>query len=113
MHAHPFLDGNGRVIITVHTELAQRAEVGINLMATKKQDYLAALTKHLNDPASGALDQYLYPFIGAPVGYAKLAEHISSTKGLAGGDFFPDVKYVPYAELDVEKHHPKLPFKPN
>jgi cell filamentation protein len=39
---HPFLDGNDRTIMTVHTVLAQRAGLSIDWAATKKEAYLDA-----------------------------------------------------------------------
>ena len=41
-YAHPFLDGNGRTIMVVHTELAQRAGVSIAWDATDKDAYLGS-----------------------------------------------------------------------
>jgi cell filamentation protein len=35
-YAHPFLDGNGRAIMTVHSVMAQRAGFGIDWSSTKK-----------------------------------------------------------------------------
>ncbi len=62
-HAHPFLDGNGRTVMVLHTELAYRAGISIDWVQTDKTDYLVALTKELNDPEQGHLDNYLQPFI--------------------------------------------------
>ena len=63
-YAHPFLDGNGRTIMVVHTELATRAGIRIDWVRTDKQDYLAALTQELDRPGKGELDSYLKPFVG-------------------------------------------------
>ena len=57
--AHPFLDGNGRTIMTVHTALAARAGVAIAWQDTDKDAYLGALTKELHLPGDGLLDAYL------------------------------------------------------
>ena len=46
-YGHPFLDGNGRTIMLVHSVLAQRAGFGIDWAATAKADYLSALTQEL------------------------------------------------------------------
>jgi cell filamentation protein len=62
-YGHPFLDGNGRTIMVVHSVLAQRAGFSIDWAATGKNDYLAALTKELDLPRKGLLDGYLRPFI--------------------------------------------------
>jgi len=101
-HAHPFLDGNGRAILTVHTELAQRAGVSIDWAATSKSDYLTALTDDLRHPKSGTLDAYLVPFVRPAVGRANLAKHVVSTQGLAGGDYFPEVEYAQYAKTGAK-----------
>ena len=42
-YAHPFLDGNGRTIMVVHTELANRAGITIAWENTDKADYLPGL----------------------------------------------------------------------
>lgn len=62
-HAHPFLDGNGRTIMVVHNELAHRAGISIEWEKTRRDDYLAALTKELDHPGKGHLDAYLKPFV--------------------------------------------------
>ncbi len=61
--AHPFLDGNGRTIITVHTELARRAGMTIEWEKTNKHQYIAALTNELLAPGKGHLDKYLEPYV--------------------------------------------------
>lgn len=61
--AHPFLDGNGRTILTVHEELCRRAKMHIDWRQTNKVDYLTALTREINDPNNGHLDKYLQPFV--------------------------------------------------
>lgn len=62
-HSHPFLDGNGRTIMTVHSELCRRANIAIDWIKTNKEDYLKALTKELENPGKGHLDAYLKPFV--------------------------------------------------
>jgi cell filamentation protein len=84
-YGHPFLDGNGRTIMVVHAELAQRAGISIDWAATAKQDYLAALTKELDQPGRGILDTYLKPFVRPAVGRDRLAALIVLTQGLSGG----------------------------
>ncbi len=58
-YSHPFLDGNGRAIMTVHSELCRRAGIHIDWSSTTKEDYLKALTAELNNPAKHHLDAYL------------------------------------------------------
>jgi cell filamentation protein len=83
-HGHPFLDGNGRTIMVLHCVLAQRAGFSIDWAATSKNDYLAALTKELEDPHKGHLDAYLQPFIKSAVSHGELAANIAAAPGLDG-----------------------------
>jgi cell filamentation protein len=85
-YGHPFLDGNGRTIMLVHGVLAQRAGFSIDWTATGKADYLAALTKELDNPGHGHLDEYLKPFIRAALPDKRLAETIAQAPGLDGND---------------------------
>ena len=84
-YGHPFLDGNGRTIMVVHSELAQRAGISIDWAETDKMQYLSALTNELNNPNKGILDSYLRPFLRPAVGVDQLASHVAKTKGLDGG----------------------------
>jgi cell filamentation protein len=83
-YAHPFLDGNGRTIMVVHSLLAQRAGFSIDWAATGKADYLFALTKELDSPGKGYLDSYLKPFMSGAVPDNRLAEKITQAPGLDG-----------------------------
>lgn len=83
-YGHPFLDGNGRTIMVVHTELAQRAGISLDWAATNKVDYLTALTKEIDSPGKGHLDAYLKPFVRDAVGSDHLASHVAKAKGLDG-----------------------------
>jgi cell filamentation protein len=83
-YGHPFLDGNGRTIMTVHSALAQRAGFSIDWSATTKDAYLDALTKEIENPPKGHLDAYLKPFMRGPIAYEQLATAIVQTPGLAG-----------------------------
>ncbi|MDD2324992.1 MAG: Fic family protein [Alphaproteobacteria bacterium] len=97
-HAHPFLDGNGRTILTVHTKLAQRAGFSVAWEETDKAAYLDALTEDLLNPKDGILDLYLLPFLCPAVSRARLASHIVKTQGLEGDDYFPEVEYTQYTK---------------
>lgn len=57
--AHPFLDGNGRTMLLVHTELCHRAGFSIDWMSSKKENYLQALTCEITNPHDRVLDKYL------------------------------------------------------
>lgn len=82
-HGHPFLDGNGRTIMVIHSVLAQRAGLSIEWASTNKTEYLRALTRELDDPGKGILDKYLGAYIRPAI--TDLNEHIAATKGLDGG----------------------------
>jgi cell filamentation protein len=82
-HAHPFLDGNGRTIMVLHTEMSHRAGISINWVQTDKTAYLTALTAELNDPGKEHLDQYLKPFISNVVDRQQSTSILKSLKGLA------------------------------
>ncbi|KAI3591435.1 hypothetical protein D9X30_3642 [Cupriavidus sp. U2] len=60
---HPFLDGNGRAMLLVHTVLSARAGFCIDWPRTRKNDYLRALTAELQTPDKGILDRYLAPLV--------------------------------------------------
>jgi cell filamentation protein, protein adenylyltransferase len=81
---HPFLDGNGRTIMTLHSIMAQRAGFSIDWSATTQADYLNALTRELEDPGKGLLDSYLKPFIGKAIAHDRLAGKIAGAPGIDG-----------------------------
>jgi cell filamentation protein len=83
-HGHPFLDGNGRTIMVVHSVLAQRAGLSVDWAVTVKSDYLSALTKELDRPGKGDLDTYLKPFVRKAVTDDRLAAKIAQAPGLDG-----------------------------
>lgn len=83
-YGHPFLDGNGRTIMTVHSVLAQRAGFSIDWSATTKDAYLDALTREIENPPKGHLDAYLKPFMRGPIAYEQLATAIVLTPALNG-----------------------------
>jgi cell filamentation protein len=83
-YGHPFLDGNGRTIMVVHSVLAQRAGFAINWAATDKTDYLNALTEEIENPKAGVLNTYLEPFITLAVADNGLAAAVVAAPGLDG-----------------------------
>ena len=83
-YGHPFLDGNGRTIMIIHASLAHRAGISIDWTRTRKDEYIAALTRELVDPGKGHLDRYLKPFKNGPVSYERLAQEVPQIKGLEG-----------------------------
>ena len=82
---HPFLDGNGRTILTVHSIMAQRAGISVDWSATDQATYLDALTEEIENPKAGVLDDYLKQFIGEAVAYDQLAVQVTGAPGLDRG----------------------------
>lgn len=82
--SHPFLDGNGRTILTVFSVMAQRAGFSVEWSATDKDAYLEALTKEIETPSKGHLDRYLRKFMRGPVALEKLAAQVVKVPGLDG-----------------------------
>jgi cell filamentation protein len=66
--------------------MAQRAGFCIDWSQTNKDDYLRALSRELDRLGKGILDAYLKPFIRDPVTHEKLADAITRTPGIDGGD---------------------------
>ena len=85
-YGHPFLDGNGRTIMLIHSELARRASIWIDWAATDKDKYLAALTEELEKPGKGKLDAYLKPFIRKVSQMKDIADAIKAAPGLDGSE---------------------------
>jgi cell filamentation protein len=61
-HAHPFLEGNGRTILTVYADLCRRAGFYIEWEALEKEVFLDSLTQELLKPGS-AMDKLLMPHL--------------------------------------------------
>lgn len=83
-YGHPFLDGNGRTMLIVHTVLCHRADFSIDWNKTNKTDYLAALDAEIAKPGKGILDNYLKPNITAAQNPKIWSTAIQSIKGLDG-----------------------------
>ena len=64
--------------------LAQRAGFSVDWSATDKDAYLDALTKEIDAPSKGHLDNYLDPFIRDPIAHEELAAQVISAPGLMG-----------------------------
>lgn len=90
-YGHPFLDGNGRVMLLVHAELCFRAGMSIDWMSTQKRPYLQALTLEIENPNAGHLDAYLHAFIGKPIPREQWQASVKMMPGLDGADAGEDV----------------------
>lgn len=84
--AHPFLDGNGRTILLVYTELCYRAGFSIDWSKTTKDGYLAALSEEILDPRPQPLDAYLKPHVIDAVTRDDWPALIGGIQGLDGLD---------------------------
>ncbi|MBD8270809.1 Fic family protein [Pseudomonas fluorescens] len=83
-YGHPFLDGNGRTMLVVHSVLCHRAGFSINWGRTDKSAYLSALSQEIETPDKGILDGYLKNFIEPPVESGAWEAAIHSVRGLNG-----------------------------
>ena len=83
-YGHPFLDGNGRTMLLIHSELCHRAGFCIEWSRTNKTAYLNALSAEITTPSQGILDQYLLPFIGASLDRNQWGGSIKIMPGLDG-----------------------------
>lgn len=110
-YGHPFLDGNGRTMLLVHSELCFRAGMSVDWTRTQKDLYLQALTLELESPNAGNLDAYLRPFVGAPIPRAQWLAKVNVLPGLnsasteadaAAGYADPQVASS-YAEFDRKR----------
>ena len=84
-YGHPFLDGNGRTMLVLHSELCHRAGFCIEWQRTRKTDYLAALSAEIASPGKGHLDRYLLGFIGMSRDRQLWGGVIDGIQGLNGG----------------------------
>jgi cell filamentation protein len=62
-HAHPFLEGNGRTILTIFAELARRANFYVMWEAIGKQEFLDTLTDELLRPSKGTMDDLVLQYV--------------------------------------------------
>jgi cell filamentation protein len=109
-HAHPFLDGNGRTIMTIHTELAHRSGIEIDWVKTDKNAYLTALTKEIYVPGKGHLDEYLKPFIREAGERVASISMLKSLKGL-GTPAIPAITPPTKNEVLIESSPTQTQFK--
>jgi cell filamentation protein len=83
-YGHPFLDGNGRTMLLIHAELCFRANLSINWLRTSKVNYLNALTREIESPDKGHLDNYLQPFVENQIPRSRWLETLVMLPGLDG-----------------------------
>jgi len=101
---HPFLDGNGRTMLVVHTELCHRAGFCIEWHRTSKSDYLAALSAEIATPGKGILDAYLLRFVGESRERQAWGGMIGGLLGLDGNGV-DDVVAGNYEDAEVSEQY--------
>jgi cell filamentation protein len=62
-HAHPFLEGNGRTILTIFAELSRRSGFHVEWEAIDKAEFLDTLTRELLQPGKAMMDQLVLPYV--------------------------------------------------
>ena len=85
-YGHPFLDGNGRTMLIIHSTLCYKAGFSIDWKKTNKNDYLKLLSQEIENPAKGILDNYLLKFKTDPLNLKEIHNQLSTINGLDGLD---------------------------
>lgn len=98
---HPFLEGNGRVMLLVHAELCFRQGLSINWLGTTKGGYLEALSREIADPHGNHLDGYLRAHIAEPLPRNRWLQVAHDLRGLEGKPDETDIAQV-YSDPGVE-----------
>lgn len=81
-YAHPFLETNGRTLMTVHADLTRRAGFHVDWPAIGKAEFLTALTAELRKPGS-SLDTLLLPHVQpGPLPTERAAAGLARNPGL-------------------------------
>jgi cell filamentation protein len=62
-HAHPFLEGNGRTILTIYSELSRRAGFHVEWEAINKTQFIETLTRELLKPGKAIMDELVLPYV--------------------------------------------------
>lgn len=62
-YAHPFLDGNGRALLMLHTEICYRAGFCIQWSQVETGEYLKVLGNEIDQPSKGLMNDFLAQFV--------------------------------------------------
>jgi len=62
-YSHPFLEGNGRTILTVYADLVRRAGFHVVWEQIEKQEFLRTLTQELLEPGKGKMDSLVLRYV--------------------------------------------------
>ncbi|MDP4536335.1 Fic family protein [Alkalimonas collagenimarina] len=111
-YGHPFLDGNGRTMLIIHSELCYRAGFCIDWQQTAKNDYLSALSKEITSPGKNHLDSYLSTFIVPQRDRLAWGGSIGDIKGLDGsqaqdsveGEYSNQEVLAKYKEFELNRN---------
>lgn len=111
-YGHPFLDGNGRTMLIIHSELCHRAGFYIEWHRTNKSDYLTALTNEVAYPCKGHLDDYLAGFINDAPDRDLWTTSIHDIQGLDGrsdqnaveGEYSEEHVVEKYQEFEMNRN---------
>jgi cell filamentation protein len=61
-HAHPFLEGNGRTILTIFAELTRRSGFHVEWESIDKAQFLLTLTRESLGPGKAIMDGLVLPY---------------------------------------------------
>jgi cell filamentation protein len=62
-HAHPFLEGNGRTILTIFAELTRRSGFYVEWELVDKTQFLETLTRELLGPGNSIMDGLVLQYV--------------------------------------------------
>lgn len=110
-YGHPFLDGNGRTMLLIHSELCHRAGFCVEWSRTNKNDYLRALSEEIESPSRGILDDYLRDFIAISQGRDLWNSSIHDIRGLNGEDHIPNTVDGDYTDARVAQEYRAFDMK--
>lgn len=111
-YGHPFLDGNGRTMLIIHSELCHRAGFCIEWQHTRKADYLTALSNEICSPSQGHLDSYLSHFIAESRDRTLWGGAIDGIQGLDGRSV-PDTVDGEYSDTRVTQKYQQFEMNRN
>ncbi len=110
-YGHPFLDGNGRTMLIIHSELCYRSGFCIDWQKTNKNDYLSALSNEIASPGKKHLDSYLESFIvdqrerplwGGSIGNLQGLDG-SQVQDLVDGEYSDKEVFAKYKDFELNR----------
>lgn len=112
-YGHPFLDGNGRTMLLIHSELCHRAGFRIAWHNTHKREYLKILSNEIATPGKGLLNAYLEDYIQDSSERQIWKNSLTDIQGLDGssaqnsvdGDYSDAGVMAKYQEFEHKRNH--------